>query len=95
MLRHLKLVAWAEGLSFLLLLFVAMPLKYALGRPEAVRIVGMIHGLLFLGYVGMLTSYAIERGWPRRTLLLGYLSSVLPFAPFWFERRYLAGTTAA
>lgn len=87
--RNLKLVAWAEGISLLVLLFIAMPIKYGLGRPEAVRIVGMIHGLLFIFFVGMLTAYAAEQRWQRRKLILGYVCAVVPFGPFWFDKRHL------
>ncbi|RYZ34498.1 MAG: DUF3817 domain-containing protein, partial [Myxococcaceae bacterium] len=50
-LRQLRLIAFLEGLSFLGLLFVAMPVKYLLGQPLAVRVAGSVHGLLFLLFV--------------------------------------------
>lgn len=63
-----RIVAFWEGISYLLLLFVAMPLKYGLGIDMAVRTVGMAHGLLFLGYCGTLALAAPGLG-PRRSLL--------------------------
>lgn len=90
MLRNLKLVAWLEGASLLVLLFIAMPLKYALGHPGAVRAVGMIHGLLFLAFTGMLTAFAGEKHWSRKRLFLGYACAVLPFGAFWFDRKHLS-----
>ena len=52
--RVFRMTALAEGVSFLTLLFVAMPMKYFMGMPEVVRVVGSIHGGLFLLYVGLL-----------------------------------------
>jgi integral membrane protein len=62
-LQRFRLIAFLEGLSFVLLVFVAMPLKYWAGVPLAVRIVGMAHGLLFLVFLGSLFDVAVKRGW--------------------------------
>lgn len=79
-------MAFLEGISFLLLLFVAMPLKYWAGLPIAVRIVGMVHGVLFLAFVGALFQVALERGWSPRRWGLAFLSSLVPFGTFAFDR---------
>jgi integral membrane protein len=85
--RRFAWAAYAEGASFLLLLFVAMPLKYLLGLPQAVRVVGMAHGVLFLLYA-LLVFEALGSGrFNLRTAALAMLASVLPFGPFVFERR--------
>lgn len=52
--RVFKMIALAEGTTFLTLLFIAMPMKYFIGMPEVVRVVGSIHGVLFMLYVGPL-----------------------------------------
>lgn len=90
MLTIFRRVAWLEGVSLLLLLFVAMPLKYGLGLPQAVRMVGMAHGLLFLAYVVLLFRCAVEFRWNARMLLVGFVASSVPFGTFWFDKRYLA-----
>lgn len=90
MLTLFRRVAWFEGVSLLLLLFVAMPLKYGFGWPLGVRIVGMVHGLLFLVYVALLFRCGIEQRWGGKTLLVGFIASSVPFGTFWFDRRYLA-----
>jgi integral membrane protein len=90
MLNLFRRVAWLEGVSLLLLLFVAMPLKYRWGLPQAVRLVGMTHGLLFLAYVALLFRIGIELRWSGKTLFLGFVTSSLPFGTFWFDKRYLA-----
>jgi integral membrane protein len=79
-------VAFLEGLSFVLLLFVAMPLKYWAGFPIAVRIVGMVHGLLFLAFLWALFRVALEREWPQPRWGLALLSSLVPFGTFVFDR---------
>ena len=85
-LRQLRLVALLEGSSFVALLFIAMPLKYLAGLPLAVRIVGSVHGLLFLMFMAALYRASRERGWPFRRSLLAFVSSILPFGTFVFDR---------
>jgi integral membrane protein len=84
-LRQLRLVAWVEGLSFVLLLFVAMPLKYMAGMPLAVRIAGSVHGILFLLFIAALYRVASEREWPIRRSAVAFLSSIVPFGTFVFD----------
>lgn len=88
-LGRLRLVGFAEGISFLILLFVAMPLKYVWGQPEAVRQAGSVHGLLFVLYVLLVFQNKAERGWDNRRawLLLGL--SVLPFGTFYADAKFL------
>lgn len=76
----------AEGVSYLLLLGVGMPLKYAAGRPEAVEWLGWAHGMLFLAYVVALAAAAREQGWGPGRIVMGFVASLLPFGPFVFER---------
>jgi integral membrane protein len=97
-LRQLRLVALLEGASFLILLFIAMPLKYLADLPVAVRIAGSVHGFLFLVFVVLLFRAARQRAWPLRRSLLAFISSILPFGTFVFDRtlrREIAGTAAA
>ena len=85
--ERFKWIAYAEGASFLVLLGIAMPLKYLAGMPLAVRVVGSIHGGLFVLYA-LLVLEALGAGRFRlRTAALAMLASVLPFGPFVFERR--------
>ena len=85
-LRQLRLVALLEGSSFLALLFIAMPLKYLAGFPLAVRIVGSVHGVLFLMFMVALYRAGRERDWPLRRSLLAFVSSIVPFGTFIFDR---------
>jgi integral membrane protein len=85
-LRQLRVVALLEGSSFLVLLFIAMPLKYLAGFPLAVRITGMVHGLLFLMFLAALYRAASERDWSSRRWFLAFVSSIVPFGTFVFDR---------
>lgn len=83
--RAFRIVSIAEAVSFLVLLLIAMPLKYMGDAPAAVQITGPIHGILFLAYVGLVFFVREQLRWdPKRTVLaLG--ASVLPVAPFLVE----------
>lgn len=83
----LRAVSWAEGVSFLVLLFVAMPLKYGAGMPAAVRVVGLAHGVLFvvLGVV-LIYTVAVAR-WPVGRGAMVLVAALLPFGPFIIDRR--------
>lgn len=87
MLKLFQITGYCEGASYLLLLFIAMPLKYIWDSPEWVRVIGMAHGILFLLYVGIATLLAVKMKWPLKTLLMSYAASVLPFGPFIFDRQ--------
>jgi integral membrane protein len=84
-LRWLRLVAFIEGVSFLVLLFVAMPLKYFAGMPLAVRMAGSIHGALFLAFVLVLIWASVARRWPFHRSVLAFVSSIVPFGTFAFD----------
>lgn len=86
----LRIIGFAEGISFLLLLFVAMPLKYAAGLPLAVRIVGTLHGVLFILYVAAALRAAWSRKWPLLRVLEALGASLYPFGTFVFDRKLRA-----
>ena len=91
-LRALRVFGFLEGGSLLLLLGVAMPLKYFLHWPLAVRILGGIHGLLFLLFLSAVYRCSSELRWPARRALLVCAAAVLPGGPWilnrWLDRRY-------
>jgi len=80
------MIALAEGTSFLILLFIAMPMKYFMGMPLAVRVVGSIHGLLFLLYVARLVSLRTTYEWDNKFSLQAFIASILPFGTFLFDK---------
>src|SRR5690606_16630973 len=82
MLKPFRLVAFLEGLSFLLLIFVAMPLKYFADMPMAVRVTGSAHGALFVAYVLLLVRVTIEREWSMKRAVWAFVASLVPFGTF-------------
>lgn len=88
-LGRLRLIGWWEGVSFLVLLGIAMPLKYFAGWPQAVRVVGMAHGILFLLYVWAAIQAALEYNWNWKRTALVLLASVLPAGPFVVDAKLL------
>ena len=83
----LRRIAIIEAISFLILLFVAMPLKYFKGMPLAVRIVGLIHGMLFLVFCFALYRVMTRAKWPISRGALIFAAALLPFGPFVVDRR--------
>ena len=85
---RLRWLALLEGISFLLFA-LTMPLKYLyeIGTPN--KIVGMIHGVLFLVYVAWVYIVREEQKWDWKTTFICWIASLLPFATFWVDYRYL------
>lgn len=74
-----------EGVSYLVLLFVAMPFKYFLGMPEAVRITGSIHGILFVLFVGLLILMKERESLSLKTTAALFAASLVPFGTFFLN----------
>jgi integral membrane protein len=83
-------VALAEGISYIVLLFIAMPLKYFADMPLAVKYVGWAHGLLFVLYVAFLVMAWQEKKWGIGKVILLFIASLLPFVPFWVDKKLKA-----
>ena len=86
--RNLRQIAIAEGISFIAFA-VTMPLKYGLEIYWPNKIVGWMHGLLFMLYWALMILAAFHYRWSWKQSLIILLSSMIPFAPFWVDRRYL------
>ena len=84
--RRFKWMSLIEGLSFLILLFIAMPLKYIFDQPLAVTYVGWVHGVLFVIYIYLVFPTASKLKWEFGRTFFALLASVLPFGPFIFDR---------
>lgn len=85
--RRLRWLTLIEGVSFLLLLGVAMPLKYLAGKPAAVMVVGWAHGVLFTLVLAALLHVWIVARWPMGRVVLVFVSALVPFGPFLIDRR--------
>lgn len=84
-----RTVAMAEGVSFLILLGIAMPLKYMAGKPAMVDVFGWAHGLLFISYMITGLQVKIEREWPLSKTALAVVAALIPFGPFMLDKKLL------
>jgi integral membrane protein len=97
---RLRLIGFVEGLSYLVLLFIAMPLKYWGGMPLAVRIVGSAHGALFVLFFLSVAEVSARRGWWTGSFWgKAFVASIVPFGTFvfdrWLKRQEEAGEPAS
>ena len=79
-------VAMMEGISYIVLLGIAMPLKYFADWPLAVKYVGWAHGILFMAYATLLAVCWLKYQWSFKRVVYYFVASLLPFVPFWVER---------
>lgn len=85
-LGRFRMVAISEGISFVVLLFIAMPLKYFAGMAESVTYVGWVHGLLFVLYILSLLTVRSGLNWNFKKTLVAFLASLLPFGTFILDK---------
>ena len=84
-----RVVSFLEGTSYLLLLFLAVPIKYWMNDPQYVKLLGMPHGLLFVTYLVIAFLIKSELKWNNKTLGVVILASVIPFGTFYVDKKYL------
>jgi len=88
---RLRILGFLEGISLLLLVFIAVPLKYWGGEPALVKAIGPIHGLLFTFFVLMTLSAGVTYGWKfSETSWKVLLACVIPFGTFYIDKHILA-----
>ena len=89
---RLRLAGFLEGLSLILLMGFAMPMKYIWGDPSFVRMIGSIHGALFVLFAVQLFLTAEEKNWSYKDLPLKLMiSCFIPFGTFYLEHKILKG----
>lgn len=86
-LRYYRIAAWVVGTGLLILVFVAMPLKYFADSDTLVAIIGPAHGFLFVIYLGTTLILSTHRRWPTLRMLLVMLAGTIPMLSFIVERR--------
>jgi len=90
LLKNFLTVAVAEGVSYLILLLIAMPLKYWGNFPHAVQYVGWAHGVLFVAFMVLLLLVWIKYKWSFGKVVLAFIASLLPFGTFVLDRKLKA-----
>lgn len=88
-LGRLRITGLLEGLSFVILLAIAMPLKYLAGKPEMVSVVGMAHGVLFVLYIFLTVLAKFRYAWSWKRIFLLWVASVIPLGTFYADYRIL------
>lgn len=89
-LRNYRVIAWVTGIGLLVLVLVAMPLKYVFGQPTLVAIVGVTHGFLYMIYIVCTLLLAERCRWKPLDALVILIAGTVPFASFFAERRVTA-----
>ena len=84
-----RIVSVLEGVSYLLLLFIATPIKYAEGNESYVKMLGMPHGLLFVAYVVLAIMMKYELNWKPKNFMVVLAASIIPFGTFYVDKKYL------
>ncbi len=85
-LQKFRLINKIEGYSYIVLLFIAMPLKYIFGYPEATKVVGMIHGILFIVFVYQLIKATKIVPFSQKESVIFFIASLIPFGSFYSDR---------
>ncbi|MEO6303474.1 MAG: DUF3817 domain-containing protein [Bacteroidia bacterium] len=86
-LGRFRAIAILEGISYLILLCIAMPLKYKFGFEFAVKYTGWAHGILFILYIILLIIVWKQYNWSFKKVLIAFISSLLPFGTFVFDKQ--------
>ena len=89
MINIYRLTAFLEGVSYILLLFIAVPIKYLLNEALYLKILGMPHGILFILYILFSIIAKIKYNWNFRKFLVISIASLVPFGTFYIDKKYL------
>tara|TARA_Y100001954_G_scaffold46650_1_gene48887 strand:- start:1563 stop:1838 length:276 start_codon:yes stop_codon:yes gene_type:complete len=87
--KSFRVVAFLEGVSYILLLFIAVPIKYWLGDEQWVKLLGMPHGVLFVGYILMAILLKGDQNWNSTEFIIILICSILPFGTFYVDKKFL------
>lgn len=89
MLPFFRIIALLEGVSYILLLFIATPVKYFLNEPKYVKLLGMPHGILFIMYIILAVIVGSNLKWNNKTMRTVLLASIIPFGTFYVDKKFL------
>ena len=87
MLNFFRIIAFLEGVSYVLLLFIATPIKYLSNDPQYVKMLGMPHGVLFILYLVLVIMLKMEHPWFKANYKFALLMSIIPFGTFILDRK--------
>lgn len=84
-----RIISFLEGVSYLLLLFIATPIKYIHGNTEYVKLLGMPHGILFVLYILVAILMKQKSNWNLKTFGIILVGSIVPFGTFYVDKNFL------
>lgn len=84
---RLRVAGWIEGISWLILLFIGVPMKYAMDNPVMVKVFGPIHGGLFILLMLLAFISWLEKAITMKQGFMVFIASLIPFGPFFIDRR--------
>ena len=88
MIKVFRIIRYLEGISYILLLFIAVPIKYYANDPSLVKLLGMPHGLLFVAYVTLSIVNSKKHNWNFIKTVVVLISSIIPFGTFYVDYKY-------
>ena len=89
MLNTFRITAMLEGISYLALFAISMPLKYLAGLRDPNIYIGYVHGFLFIAYLALAVILTMQLKWGTKRLTILFIASLLPFATFYIDKKYL------
>ena len=93
MIKILRIISYLEGISYVLLLFIAVPIKYYANDPSLVKLLGMPHGLLFVAFVIVSLMNCKKYNWSFIKTVFVLISSIIPFGTFYVDYKYFKTNT--
>tara|TARA_B100001564_G_scaffold283900_1_gene246595 strand:+ start:267 stop:542 length:276 start_codon:yes stop_codon:yes gene_type:complete len=84
-----RIIAFVEGVSYLLLLFIAVPIKYLLANDSFVKLLGMPHGVLFIAYVLLAIIFILKKNTPLKESIIILIASLIPLGTFYVDKKFL------
>jgi integral membrane protein len=88
MIKVFRIISYLEGISYILLLFIAVPIKYYANDPSLVKLLGMPHGLLVVAYVILSIVNSKKHNWNFIKTVVVLISSIIPFGTFYVDYKY-------
>lgn len=85
-----RVIAFLEGISYIALIFIAVPLKYWMGNEQYVKILGMPHGVLFITYIFLALLFKKQENWNFKIFSIIILASIFPFGTFYVDTKYFS-----
>ncbi|MES2379929.1 MAG: DUF3817 domain-containing protein [Bacteroidota bacterium] len=86
---RLRIIGMLEGISLLTLFFIAMPMKYIFDNPDGSKLIGPVHGALFLLFIINTLSVGVEQNWKAKTTWKVLLACIIPFGTFYIDKKIL------